>query len=190
ISWPARAVAGALAVFTVACASDPVAVEQVQRPEFAVAATCSESLGRVLSNFNDYWSCGQTIRINMLSLTGTFLSDAQFAIADWNNALSAQRLGLPVLSETTGSPAIRINLSGTGTQYCGQVLPVPPATPSSINISPGNCGTFRDVLLHELSHVWGFADAWEKMGTSGVSDNCARFLPGGKASHGSVCRHE
>ena len=193
MSWAARTLALAITLTSAACSSDPVEVQRdddVPRPAFAAAPTCSEASGRFLANFTDYWSCGQTIRINLTALPSTLIGDARAAMADWNNALSAQQYGLPFLSESSGSPIIRVNLASTGSLYCGQVLPAPPSTPTTINMSSGSCGTFHDVFLHELSHVYGFKDAWEKSGIVGFSDHCARHLPNGKATNEAVCRHE
>ena len=192
MSRATRTLAVVAALLSVGCASDPVEVQQEPRPSFAVAATCSETLNRLPQNFTDYWNCGQKIRINLTGLPGALQADASAAIAEWNNALSADSYGLPVLSTTTGSPTInaKLHLNQTGALYCGQVQPVPPATPTTINMSVGNCGTFHDVFLHELSHVYGFKDAWEKLATIGVSDHCARVLRDRKAINEAVCRHE
>lgn len=156
------------------------------------SAKCNEGAGGALLNFSDYWNCRDTVFVDVSALPTTpdLRGLASSAVAEWNSALNAAKLELPVLRTASGGHDYRINvtLGSQGSQYCGAVSVA--TRPTGINMAGGNCGSFQDVFLHELSHVYGFHDEWEKRGTAGVSNHCARFLPGGKATNTAVCQHE
>jgi hypothetical protein len=187
-------------VGTVALAVVSACSTEVQAPmeqsELPIAATtsakCNEAAGGALLNFSDYWNCRDTIFVDVSALptTPNLRGSASSAVDAWNGALNAGNLELPVLKTIAGGHDYRIavTLQSQGSQYCGSVSVA--TRPYGINMASGTCGAFRDVFLHELSHVYGFHDEWEKRGTVGFSNHCARFLPDGKAQNTGVCQHE
>jgi hypothetical protein len=186
-----------LGVLSLGCATEIVDVtkdqEVVKVPvSFAAVEPCNEAAGIRPDFFIDYWNCGQVIWIDVSALptTPNLRGEATSAMAAWNAAIGDEAIGVPTLTTAggTGVPRVQVTLGSQGSQYCGQVLVS--GVPNRINMAAGNCGTFRNVFLHELSHVFGFQDTWEKTGVAGVSNHCARFLPSGKASNSTVCQHE
>jgi hypothetical protein len=187
-----------MGVLSLGCATEIVDVkkdeEVVKVPvSFAAVEPCNEASGIRPDFFNDYWNCGQVIWIDISQLptTPNLRGEAAAAVSAWNSALSDDGVGgVPILttSSQTGAARVQVTLGSQGSQYCGQVLVS--GVPNRINMAAGSCGTFRNVFLHELSHVVGYQDTWEKTGTAGVSNHCARFLPSGKASNSTVCQHE
>ena len=179
------------------CATEIVEVKKDHEVEvpvsFAAVEPCNEASGVRPSFFNDYWNCGQVIWIDVSALptSPNLRGEASSAVSAWNSAMGDEAVGVPYLTTAseTGARRVQVTLASQGSQYCGQVVIVS-GLPARINMAAGACGTFRNVFLHELSHVYGFQDAWEKTGTAGVSNHCARFLPSGKASNSTVCQHE
>jgi hypothetical protein len=189
-----RGIGAVVLAFVLACTTEvEVPMEQSEFPTASTtAAKCDEGAGARPLDFSDYWNCRDIIWVDVSALPTSpdLRGSASSAVAEWNSALNAQNLELPVLTVTGGGHTYRIGvtLPSTGSQFCGQVLVS--TRPNAINMAAGSCGAFRDVFLHELSHVYGFSNKWHTRGTAGVSDHCARYLPAGKATNTGVCQHE
>lgn len=110
--------------------------------------------------------------------------------------------GLPEIGVNLSSADFSVNLTfGTGDgPWNGQVILNSDGRPAAISIGGSctqSCGELYDVVLNELTQLYGLADGsqskWDDLGGGegiGITDHCAANGPARKAHLGTICQFE
>jgi hypothetical protein len=163
-------------------------------PNFSESPSCPTHRSPTeLTQFVYYWPCGATI--DLVAVGNIPASDVQRVEDEWNDSVHAQALNLPYFSNTAAGRH-RVAVGGMSSDNnAGQVWPVPlspPAQPDSIDMHAGTAGAFLPVLFTESTHILGFLNGWEKVGTAGVTTNCVGYTRAGATTYlnTSLCQYQ
>lgn len=177
----------------------------------SLGTSCSTSSAPnpVGDHFRHYWSCGDVIRL-IVDGSSAWPSGMQSAVNqaasqaadEWESPLHAANSNMPVIRYGASSYDHTITLTwdntGVGSGYCGLVRDASGGDLSGLDI-PGRIVLFRcsgttDVqrlILHELSHAYGYLDWWENHPAGTYASSCARWIAvSAFPANSEVCPHE
>ncbi len=144
------------------------------------------------------WACQHEARL--YGETVLLRNNLPTAVTAWDDAIQAtgQTL-LPRFFSAPNAGAATTIVTGpnTGTEFCGSVSP---ATNVFIVYNEthlpcaasNNRGALLDLLIHEMSHYWGWAGGshlGHNDAVAGVSDHCTLALPSAGGLNTTICHH-
>lgn len=184
-----------IGLLALACQGDPTlnAPTEGAMPMRTIAPANCAIRGTLvgMDNFTARYGCGATIRL--VAGSGASLSELSGVAEQWNDVTNPTVSGVPRLTTDvppagTSWPTFTVVVSGSA-PYAGQVV----FSTSTINIGHStatNAASSFNILLHEMSHVFGFTDKWDgAYAVAGVSDHCARHSANAP-TNSTTCQHE